>query len=258
VAGVIARAAICPATPLLARPLSGREPVLADLRSACATAVGWLLSPRPSTVVLVGSGAASAELDPSARLDLSRYAPGFSASGLSASGLSASSLSALEPAAGLGGMLLDEAGWDGERVVWSVAGAPADCVALGRRLAESHDDAVLLAMGDGSAARLLAPDSDRQAADDFDATVESALRSGDLGVLESLDAGLADELTATGRPAWQVLAGALGTPYGAGALGTPYGAGRGAPRGGAVLDTSVLYADAPLGVRYFVATLAAA
>ena len=41
----------------------------------------------------------------------------------------------------------------------------------------------------------------------FDAEVERAIRAGDLGALLAVDPALARELMATGRPAWQVLAG---------------------------------------------------
>lgn len=233
------RAAVCPATPLLARPLSGREPVLSDLRSACASAVAWLLSPRPSTVVLVAPGAQTAP-HPVAPLDLSRYAPHAPHAPHPERSMShrpgSMPVDVTSTGIGLGAMLLDEAGWDGERVAWSVAGAPDECAALGRRLAQSHADAVLLAMGDGTAARLLSPELGDELAEKFDASVEQALRSADLETLVSLDAGLADKLTVTGLPAWQVLAGALGT----------------ASAG------DVRYSDAPFGVRYFVATLTTA
>jgi hypothetical protein len=95
---------------------------------------------------------------------------------------------------------------------------------------------VLLVMGDGTAARLLSPDLGDELAESFDATVERALRSGDLPALAGLDAGLADKLTVTGLPAWQVLAAALGTAS----------------------ASEVRYSEAPFGVRYFVATLTTA
>ncbi|HEY0718377.1 MAG TPA: hypothetical protein VGD68_12235, partial [Streptosporangiaceae bacterium] len=59
-----------------------------------------------------------------------------------------------------------------------------------------------------------------------------AVRRGDLAALAGVDPALARDLLATGRPAWQVLAGAL-------------------PPGRA--DTDVLYADGPFGVAYLVA-----
>jgi hypothetical protein len=203
---MIDRAALCPATPLLARPLSGREPVLPELRSACAAAVEWLLTPRPPAVVIVAPGPETASVDPGP-LDLARYSPGLGRGSDVPTGI------------GLAAMLLDEAGWDGPRRAWTVAGPELDL-----------DDAVLLAMGDGSAARLLSQREDERA-ESFDAAAEAALRSGDLG---SLDAKLADELAVTGWPAWQVLAAAMGPA----AVG------------------EVLYSAAPLGVRYYVATLA--
>jgi hypothetical protein len=66
--------------------------------------------------------------------------------------------------------------------------------------------------------------------------VERAVRDGDLPALAALDPDLAADLMAAGRPAWQVLAGALA-------------AGAGRP------GTEILYADAPLGVAYLVAAL---
>jgi hypothetical protein len=59
-----------------------------------------------------------------------------------------------------------------------------------------------------------------------------------MAALAALAPDLARDLLATGRAAWQVLAGALS-----------------APRSGDGLDRQVLYADAPLGVGYLVAVL---
>jgi hypothetical protein len=61
------------------------------------------------------------------------------------------------------------------------------------------------------------------------------MRAGDLTALLDLDPALARELMATGRPAWQVLAGAL--------------------EGTADLAVGVQYAGDPFGVAYLVATL---
>ena len=91
-------------------------------------------------------------------------------------------------------------------------------------------------MGDGSARRsTTAPGYLDERAVPFDTGIERAVRDGDLATLAAIDPGLARDLMATGRPAWQVLAGALGP-------------GR--------LDTDVLYADGPFGVAYLVATFA--
>jgi hypothetical protein len=99
-------------------------------------------------------------------------------------------------------------------------------------------------MGDGSARRSeRAPGHLDERAAPFDAGVERAVRDADLAALAALDPDLAAELLATGRPGWQVLAGALG--------GDPLGTGAGAARPVA----EVLYADAPLGVGYLVAVI---
>ena len=66
----------------------------------------------------------------------------------------------------------------------------------------------------------------------FDDAVERAVRDGDLAALAALDSGLARELMVTGRPTWQVLAGAWGPDKPA---------------------AEILYADAPFGVAYVVA-----
>jgi len=60
------------------------------------------------------------------------------------------------------------------------------------------------------------------------------VRGGDLGALLSVDAGLARELMATGRAAWQVLAGAMD---------------------GLRPAATVRYRDDPFGVAYLVASL---
>ncbi len=81
----------------------------------------------------------------------------------------------------------------------------------GEQLAAFAPRAVMLVMGDGSARRSpFAPGHLDERAVPFDAQVERAVRDGDLDALAALDPALARELMATGRPAWQVLAGAWG------------------------------------------------
>jgi hypothetical protein len=90
-------------------------------------------------------------------------------------------------------------------------------------------------MGDGSARRSVrAPGYLDPRAAGFDAEVERAVRSGDFDALLGLDQVLARDLMATGRPAWQVLAGALH---------------------GRAPAAEVLYCDDPFGVAYLVACL---
>ena len=101
-------------------------------------------------------------------------------------------------------------------------------------------------MGDGTARRsAAAPGYLDERAEPFDTVVEQAFRDGDLPALAALDPDLARDLLAAGRPAWQVLAGALAATT---AAATPATAAV-RPR------TRILYSDAPFGVAYLVATL---
>jgi hypothetical protein len=144
----------------------------------------------------------------------------------------------LPPAPGIGAYLLDQAGYDGKRLIWSVsADEPvAGCRKLGGDLAGRGPRTALLVLGDGSARRgRRAPGHIDERAPAFDARVERAVRAGDTRALLDTDPGLARELMATGRPAWQVMAGAL----------------EGCPG----LSVDVPYAGDPFGVYYLVATL---
>jgi hypothetical protein len=224
---VIIRAAVCPSPPLLARELSGRALVLPELREACAAAVARLISAEPDAVLVVGAGAATATWDPDDRLDLSAWAPGLGTRGKPG----------LPLALGLGAMLLDAAGYTGRRIMQAIGeGEPAAaCLRLGGSAADSAARAALLVVGDGSARRSpAAPGHFDERAGPFDLAVEQAFRNGDMAALASLDPALARDLLATGRAAWQVLAGALGKRQPA---------------------CEILYADAPFGVGYLVAIL---
>ncbi len=101
----------------------------------------------------------------------------------------------------------------GRRVLQAVADhEPAlTCTALGAQWAATGPGATaMLAMGDGSARRsTAAPGYLDDRAVPFDTAVEDAVRAGDLAALAGVDPALARDLMATGRPAWQVLAGAL-------------------------------------------------
>jgi hypothetical protein len=225
---VIAACAVCPSPPLLARELTGRALVLPELREACAAAVTRLLAARPGVVVVVGGGDATKSWDPDDRLDLSAWAPALGGQGTPG----------LPLALGLGAMLLDAAGYTGPRILQAVGAAEpaAACLELGASLPEQARRVALLVMGDASARRSpAAPGHFDERAGPFDLAVEQAFRDGDTATLAGLDAALADDLMATGRAAWQVLAGAL--------------------RAGPAPAGEVLYADAPFGVGYLVAAL---
>jgi hypothetical protein len=233
---MIAAAALCPSPPLLCPQLTGRRPVLPELRAACAQVVGRLLGQDPDVVVVVGPGAATSTWEAGSRLDLSAYAPAIREGGRGG-GRSKGSRDGVPLALGLGAMLLDQARYRGPRRLQAVGqDEPAwACATLGAELAGSGARAGLLVMGDGSARRSLkAPGYLDPRAAGFDSGVERAIRAGDLAALLELDQALARDLMATGRPAWQVLAGAMPAP---------------APA------TEVLYCDDPFGVAYLVAYL---
>lgn len=243
---MIARAVLCPSPPLLARQLSGRADVLPELRDACAAAVARLVSDDAGAevVIVVGVGAATATWDPDDRLDLSAYAPAAKATQATQATQAAQATQAkpgLPLALGLGAMLLDDAGYAGPRLLQAVGDAepPDACRKLGASLAGVAPRAGLLVVGDGSARRAAtAPGHFDERAAPFDEAVKRAVSDGDMAALAALDPGLAAELMATGRAAWQVLSGALDS----------------APDG-ARPSAEVLYADDPFGVAYLVAVL---
>jgi hypothetical protein len=250
---VIVAAALCASPPLLHPALTGRAAVLPELRSACAEAVARLLREEPEVIVVVGPAAVTGEWDAAGRLDAAAFAPGAAVpgpavSGRTVSGSAATGVAGMLPLSlGLGAMLLDQGRYRGLRRLFAVgpdarAGA---CAALGAELAAGGTRTALLVMGDGSARRSLkAPGHLDPRAEPFDADVEQAVRAGRLSALLELDEALARDLMATGRPAWQVLAGAM--PDETGPDGT---------RVDGALMTEVLYCDDPFGVAYLVACL---
>jgi hypothetical protein len=112
----------------------------------------------------------------------------------------------------------------------------ADCAARGRELVDGLSEPVgLLVLGDG-ASRHAAPGAGRvdERAAPFDEAVRHALAAADIATLLGMDQRLAEELGVTGRPAWQVLAGAV-------------------DRTAARWRAELLYSAAPYGVGYHVA-----
>jgi hypothetical protein len=239
---VIVSAAICPCPPLLAAELTGQAQVLPDLRAACAAAVSRLAAAGPDVLVVAGPGEATAAWPADSRLDAAVYAPALGNAGRGAGtrpggDAGPGGAPALPLSLGIGARLLDEAGYSGPRAFHAIGALapPAACLRLGEQIAASAPRVALLAMGDGSARRSVsAPGYLDERAAPFDEAVEHAVRDADRAALAALDPALAADLMAGGRPAWQVLAGAL--------------AGR--------LVTEILYSGAPLGVGYLVATVA--
>jgi hypothetical protein len=223
---VIVRAALCPSPPLLGSGVTGQDVLLPELRDACAAAVAWLLAGNLDTAAVIGPAPATATWPPGSVPDLSMHAPA-----------AYPGPAPLPLALAIGAQLLDAAAYPGPRVLASVAesASPEACLELGRDLAAAAPRVALLVIGDGSARRsAAAPGYLDDRAEPFDAAVERAFRDGDLSALTALRPDLARDLLASGRPAWQALAGALSAPR---------------PR------TEILYSAAPFGVAYLVATL---
>ena len=230
---MIAGVAICPPAPLLARELTGLDPVIPELRQACAAAAGQLVETGPEVIAVVGPGRRTAVWPADGRLDLAAFGPALGTRGGSVPGRPP-----LPLPLGLGARLLDEGGYSGPRLLQSVhSGEPAAaCLRLGAGLHTLSDRIGLLVMADGSACRTLrAPGYLDPRAAAFDAAIADAVRSGDLASLRAMDSDLARELLAAGRPGWQVLAGAMP---------------------GRAASTQVLYEGDPFGVFYLVAWLA--
>lgn len=192
-------AAVCPHPPLLIPEVAaGAAAELNAVRAACVEAIDAGLKAGPERVVLVGAGRATHAWPADAAdvlADLGLGGPGGE----------------LPLSLTVGRWLLDQAGWDGPRELHSIAAAAgaAECAVLGAALADGPP-ALLLVLGDASARRsLAAPGHLDPRAHAFDAGVAAALASADTGALLGLDIALADDLMVAGRPAWQVLAGAV-------------------------------------------------
>jgi len=241
---VIIAAALCPAAPLLVREVTGADPVVPDLRGACLAAVAELAAAAPGVTVVVGAAERTTTWDAGRTFDTAGFAPRARPGGTGQAdqaggdaGAGPTPSSGLPTALGVGAWLLGQTGYAGDRILRSVGHdePTGRCADTGAALAAARERAALLVMADGSARRTLkAPGYFDERSAGFDAAVEHAIRTGRLDALLSVDAGLARELMATGRPAWQVLAGALR---------------------GRKVTTEVRYCDDPFGVAYLVASL---
>ncbi|GAA1139516.1 class III extradiol dioxygenase subunit B-like domain-containing protein [Kribbella jejuensis] len=223
----VTAAAVCPHPPLLVPEVAtGAAPDLADLRTACLTAINHLAE--TTHILVVGSGA-EGTYDASA-------GGGFGAYGAPQVRIGVGP-AVLPLSLAVGGWLLEQtkaARLPRTYRAVAVDAAPADCVRLGREIASSNERIGLLVMGDGSARRSEhSPVHLHPRAEIFDTTVANAFQHKDLDVLQALDPQLATELQAAGRAPWQVLAGALENT---------------------ALNGDLTYEAAPYGVGYFVAS----
>jgi hypothetical protein len=223
-------AALCPSAPLLVRDLGGSDPALADLRAACAAAVGLLLRGGPAAITVLGAAPSTSTWSARTPWNWAAYR----------GGPAPAEAGNLPLSLGLGVWLLQQAGFGGRVQLHGIGydEQPDRCAEIGRRLrTDAGDDRLhLLVIGDGSARRKAkGPGHFDEHAQPFDAEVERALRGGDLTGLLELDSRLARELMVAGLPAWRALAGAAGDR---------------------TMSCRMHYCDDPYGVAYFVASLA--
>ncbi|MFD0686568.1 class III extradiol dioxygenase subunit B-like domain-containing protein [Actinomadura fibrosa] len=246
-------AAVCPHPPVLVPAMAGEAaPELDGLRAACDEAVRGLgvayadagVRPprlRASTVdvlFVVGGAQETRAYGQDAYATLRPYGLDWT----SPVGDGAEATEALPLSLSIGHWLLrrQEAGAGARYQSVAFDAEPEECLRLGRHLAESAERVALLVMGDGSACRSeKAPGYLDERAEPHDAAVARALEKADIDALAALDPGLAHDLLAAGRAAWQVLAGAAGARGGSGRTGGFTG--------------RLLADEAPYGVGYLVA-----
>jgi hypothetical protein len=220
-------AAFCPHPPLLVPEATGHpgpaDAELARLRTACLDAVAVLTAGSPDLIAVVGGAPRTAEYPPGAPASLTEFGvPGFvswppaapPADGADPTG--GADPVALPLSLAIGKWLLSNAGQrirPAQVAWWGIAtdAPPAQCQALGEKIAALAPRVALLAMGDGPGCRARGvPGAVEPAADRYDDRVRAALAEPDPGVLAALDPKASDDLFASGRAAWQVAAGAAG------------------------------------------------
>lgn len=204
---MIVRAAVVPHPPLLVPELVVAEvPEVRAVRAACVAAAQSLAqASRRWIAVAPGSG----EVGPHAAGTFRGYGVDVRVT------LSDNTQGDPDPAmplpALIAGWLREQAGARGVSVhLVDSDRTPADCAALGERLAtEAGEPVGLLVLGDGSHRHGdRAPGRPDDRAPAFEEQVHKALANADPAALLALDSSLARELGADGRVAWQVLAGA--------------------------------------------------
>ncbi|MCE7009522.1 class III extradiol dioxygenase subunit B-like domain-containing protein [Kibdelosporangium philippinense] len=203
---MIVRAVVVPYAPLLVPELVvGQVPEVSEVRRACVAAVGALAaSSRRWIAVAPGFGEVADDAAGSFR--------GFGVDVRVR--LNQNTEGDFDPALPLpvliAGWLREQAGAQTVSVqLVSPSATSAQCRALGERLARAANSPVgLLVLGDGSPKHgERAPVRPDPRASDFDQQVHTAFKNADTEALLALDEGLAAELGAQGRSAWQVLAG---------------------------------------------------
>ncbi|CAL9589641.1 hypothetical protein SUDANB95_05169 [Actinosynnema sp. ALI-1.44] len=205
---MISRVAVVPHPPLLVPELVGGAVAETQaVRAACLAAARDLAAHDLDWTAVAA--------DPTGPRVLENVAGSFLGFGVDVPVSLSAEPSSVEPAMPLpalvAGWLREHAGARSVRVHLVPPDLPtADCVALGAELGASGNRA-LLVLGDGShrhGEQAVGRPDDR--AGPFDDDVREALVHADAEALKALDPGVADELGAAGRAAWQVLAGVPG------------------------------------------------
>jgi hypothetical protein len=239
---VIARAVVVPHPPLLVPELvTGAVRETEQVRRSCLDAAARLAEVAPVWVAVATDPSGPRFIEPEAVGTFRGY--GVDLSVRLARARNARRPDPLLPLPAL------MAGWLGEQVDVLRVGVelvspnlPArDCWLLGAHIAScvaGEEPVGLLVLGDGSARHTdRGPGGFDARASAFDTQVRDALAAADARELLRLDAGLAEQLGAAGRAAWQVLAGVALSVDG--------------PQPG--WHGELLYSGAPYGVGYHVA-----
>jgi hypothetical protein len=217
-------AAFCPHPPLLVPEATGHpgpaDAELVRLRTACLDAIAALTAGSPDLIAVVGGAPRTAEYPPEAPASLTEFGvPGLVSwppAAPTADGADPADPVALPLSLAIGKWLLSSAGQrirPSQIAWWGIAAdaPPAQCLTLGEKIAALAPRVAMLALGDGPGCRARgAPGAVDPAADRYDAQVAAALAEPSPDVLASLDPKTSDDLFASGRPAWQVAAGAAG------------------------------------------------
>ncbi|WP_052851394.1 hypothetical protein [Streptomyces avicenniae] len=235
---MLVAAAVCPCPPLLVPEVAGgAAPEMDAARAACADAIGVLAAARPDRLAVVGPAGPGQQgaFPAGTRGSLRGFGVDVEVTLGDAPG--ADGEQSLPASLTLAAWLLARTGWHAAPVTalgLDEALAQDRCADAGRDLAAGPERVALLVMGDGSACRSAkAPGAYDERAAGFDADAARALGAADTVALAAIDQAVAEELRASGRSGWQLLAGA--------AAGTGL-AGR------------LLHDEAPYGVGYFVAS----
>jgi hypothetical protein len=217
--------AFVPSAPLLIPSIgTGSGDQDATLRAAAVQVVADLASARPDVIVVVATVATPGEWDEEAVYDFGGF--GVPADDQVVAGGSARG-GTVPWQLGIGAWLLDETGWIGPRRYLGITTDPP--TDQHRQLIAAGAVAVVV-VGDGSARRSeRAPGYLDPRAESFDDQVAAALGDGRPDALAAVDPGLAAELMCGGWPAWAWLAAMLERagvkPVGTTTHVAPYGVG---------------------------------